>query len=53
MDERMSSGEMPPPEGMSSVLILDDQDAKRCKSLAFFESRDALEAAEGRVRSAG
>lgn len=46
MDERMSSGEMPPPEGMSSVLILDDKDAKKRKFLAFFESRDALEAAE-------
>ena len=46
MGERMSSGEMPPPEGMSSVLILDDKDAKRRKFLAFFESRDALEAAE-------
>ena len=46
MDERMSSGEMPPPEGMSSVLILDDKDAKKRKFLAFFESRDALEASE-------
>ena len=46
MDERMSSGEMPPPEGMSSVLILDDKDAKKRKFFAFFESRDALEAAE-------
>src|ERR1700757_569916 len=46
MDERMSSGEMPPPEGMSSVLILDEKDAKKRKFLAFFENRDALEAAE-------
>ena len=46
MDERMSSGDMPPPEGMSSVLILDDKEAKKRKFLAFFESRDALEAAE-------
>jgi hypothetical protein len=46
MDERMSSGEMPPPEGMSSVLILDDRDTKKRKFLAFFDSRDALEAAE-------
>src|SRR5262245_56991338 len=46
MDERMSSGEMPPPEGMSSVLILDDKDAKKRKFLAFFEGHDALEAAE-------
>jgi hypothetical protein len=46
MHERMSSGEMPPPDGMSSVLILDDKDAKKRKFLAFFDSRDALEAAE-------
>jgi hypothetical protein len=46
MEERMSSGEMPPPEGMSSVLILDDKDARKRKFLAFFERRDALEAAE-------
>jgi hypothetical protein len=46
MDERMSSGEMPPPEGMQTVLILDDKDATKRKFLAFFDSRDALEAAE-------
>lgn len=46
MDERMSSGEMTPPEGMSSVLILDDKDVRKRKFLAFFDSRDALEAAE-------
>jgi hypothetical protein len=46
MDERMSSGEMPSPEGMSSILILDDKDAGKRKFLAFFENRDALEAAE-------
>jgi hypothetical protein len=46
MDERMSSGEMSPPDGMSSVLILDDKDSHKRKFLAFFESRDALEAAE-------
>jgi hypothetical protein len=46
MDERMSSGEMKPPEGMTSVLILDDQAAKKRKFFAFFDSRDTLEAAE-------
>lgn len=46
MGERMSSGEMPPPDGMSSVLILDDKDARKRKFFAFFEGRDALEAAE-------
>jgi hypothetical protein len=46
MDERMSSGEMLPPEGMQTVLILDDKNARKRKFLAFFDSRDALEAAE-------
>jgi len=46
MDERMTSGEMAPPQGMSSVLILDDRAAKKRKFLAFFDSREALEGAE-------
>src|SRR5215470_4120497 len=46
MGEQMSSGEMTPPEGMSSVLILDDKNAKKRKFLAFFDSHDTLEAAE-------
>jgi hypothetical protein len=46
MQERMSSGEMAPPQGMTGVLILDDKDAKKRKFLAFFDSREALEAAE-------
>ena len=46
MQERMSSGEMTPPEGMASVLILDDKDAKKRKFMAFFDSRDTLQAAE-------
>jgi hypothetical protein len=46
MQERMSSGEMTPPDGMSSVLILDDKDVKKRKFFAFFDSRDTLEAAE-------
>ena len=46
MDERMSSGEMTSPEGMNSVLVLDDKKARNRKFFAFFDSRDALEAAE-------
>jgi hypothetical protein len=53
MDERMSSGEMTPPQGMSSVLILDDKNANKRKFLAFFDSRDALEAAEARFDQQG
>jgi hypothetical protein len=46
VNERMSSGEMTPAEGMSSVLILDDKDAGKRKFMAFFDSREAIEAAE-------
>jgi hypothetical protein len=46
MQERMSSGEMTPPAGMSSVLVLDDKDAGKRKFLAFFDSRETLEAAD-------
>jgi len=46
VNERMESGEMTPPEGMNSVLVLDDRDAKKRKFLAFFDSRDAITAAE-------
>jgi hypothetical protein len=51
--ERMSSGEMVPPDGMSSVLVLDDKDAGKHKFLAFFDSRDALEAAEAGFEQMG
>jgi len=44
--QQMASGEMTPPEGMNSVLVLDDGDAKRRKFLAFFDSKDAITAAE-------
>ena len=46
MQERMSSGEMTMPEGLSSVLILDDKEARKRKFLAFLDSREALDAAE-------
>ena len=46
MDERMTSGQMTTPDGMSSVLILDDKAAGKRKFLAFFDSREALDAAE-------
>ena len=46
MGERLSSGEMAPPAGMTSALILDEEGAKRRKFLAFFDSHEAVEAAE-------
>jgi hypothetical protein len=44
--EQMSSGQVTSPDGMSSVVILDDKNATKRKFLAFFDSRDALQAAE-------
>ncbi len=47
MGEQMSSGEMTPPDGMTNVLILDEEGAaKKRKFLAFFDSKEAVEAAE-------
>lgn len=53
MEERMSSGEMTPPEGMNSVLVLEDTDAKKRKFLAFFDGRDAITAAEAGFEQMG
>jgi hypothetical protein len=44
--ERMASGEMTPSEGMHSMLVLDDQAARKRKFFAFFENKEAIEAAE-------
>jgi hypothetical protein len=46
MAEQMSSGEMVLPDGMTSALILDEAGAKKRKFFAFFDSREAVEAAE-------
>lgn len=53
MDERMSSGEIAMPAGMSSVLLLDDEGAKKRKFFAFFDSREAAEAAEAAFEKQG
>ena len=52
-DERMSSGEMNPPEGMKRVLLLSDPDNNRRQFIAFFDSRDEIEAAEERFERMG
>jgi hypothetical protein len=46
LKERMASGEITPAVGMNSMLILDDEDAKKRKFFAFFDSKDAITAAE-------
>lgn len=46
VNDRMASGEMTQPEGMRSVLVLDDRASKKRKFFAFFDSKDSLTAAE-------
>jgi hypothetical protein len=46
VNDRMASGEMPLPEGMQSVLVLDDTASKKRKFFAFFDSKDSITAAE-------
>jgi hypothetical protein len=52
-DERMSSGDMNPPQGMKRVILLADADKNRRLFIAFFDSRDDMTAAEQRFESMG
>ena len=52
-DERMSSGEMNPPEGLKRVILLADADNNRRLFISFFDSRDEMTAAEQRFESMG
>jgi hypothetical protein len=52
-EDRMQSGDMKPPEGMNRVLLLADADGKRRLFMAFFDSREAMEAGEQRFESMG
>jgi hypothetical protein len=45
-EEAMSSGEMNVPEGMQRVLMLDDDSSSKRLFISFFDSREAIEAAE-------
>jgi hypothetical protein len=45
-EEAMSSGEMSVPEGMQRVLMLDDDASNKRLFISFFESREAIQAAE-------
>jgi hypothetical protein len=45
-EEAMSSGEMNVPEGMQRVLMLDDDGSNKRLFISFFDSREAIEAAE-------
>jgi hypothetical protein len=52
-EQRMSSGEMNPPEGIKRVLLLADAENNRRLFISFFESREAIEAAEERFEQMG
>jgi hypothetical protein len=46
LEERMASGEMTMPAGMTGALVFDDREAKKRKFFAFFDSKDSITAAE-------
>lgn len=52
-EERTASGDMNPPEGMKRVLLLADADKNRRLFVAFFDSKDAMAAAEQRFEQMG
>jgi broad specificity phosphatase PhoE len=52
-EESMRSGTMDTPEGLRRVMILADSGANRRKFIAFFDSREAIEAAEPRFEAMG
>jgi hypothetical protein len=52
-EERMASGEMNPPEGIKRVMLLNDVANGTRLFITFFDSREALTAAEARFESMG
>jgi len=52
-EERMASGEMNPPEGIKRVMLLNDAANGTRLFITFFDSREALTAAEARFESMG
>src|SRR5437763_9695914 len=52
-NERMASGEMNPPEGIKRVMVLDDDAGRKRLFISFFDSREAVAAAEARFESMG
>ena len=52
-EERMQAGTMNPPEGIKSVMLLADRDSGRSMFLSFFDSREAIQAAEERFEQMG
>ena len=52
-EEAMSSGTMDLPEGMSRAMLLSNDAGDRRLFITFFDSREALAAAEARFESMG
>lgn len=52
-DAQMESGELNPPAGIQRAMLLADRDANRRLFVTFFDSREAITAAEARFESMG
>jgi hypothetical protein len=52
-EERLSAGTMDTPAGMKRVLMLEDKGSNKRKFLAFFETREELDAATERFEAMG
>src|SRR5689334_4281680 len=52
-EERMQDGTLNPPEGIKSVLLLEDAGSDRSLFITFFDSREAIAAAEARFAQMG
>ena len=52
-EERMASGEMNLPEGLQRAMVLNDAASGKRLFITFFESREAMEAADQRFESMG
>jgi hypothetical protein len=52
-DARQTSGELGLPEGVKRTLVLADREGNRRQFITFFESRDAVDAAEPRFEAMG
>jgi hypothetical protein len=52
-EERMQSGEMVLPDAVTRTLVLADRDANRRLFVTFFDSREAIDAAEQRFEQMG
>ena len=52
-DERVSAGTMDTPAGMKRALLLQDEASSKRLFIAFFDSREQIEAAKERFESMG